>query len=67
MKIKYCIMVNRMIEHARLLIWMRLVSRMVDGPQLVTQIDDELGHGLCRVADMVSERHKGIATDGTDI
>ena len=30
---------------------------MVDDPQLVTQIDDELAHGLCRVVDRVSERH----------
>ena len=53
-------MVNRIIKHGcYLLIWMRLVSRMVDGPQLVTQIDDELGHDMCRVVDKVSERHTG--------
>ena len=49
-------MVNRIIKHGYLLVWMRLVSRMVDGPRLVTQIDDELGHDLCRVVDRVSAR-----------
>ena len=31
----------------------------MDGPQVVTQMNDELKHGLCRVVDKISERHTG--------